>query len=69
MRPLLTSVEQGRLIIAEALPLTSVLQDELQKFQKTIGKRGHTTMAAKTGYDDLVLSVALGVWWMDEQAK
>lgn len=60
---------QGRrLRIAEALPLAAVLRQELENFKVTISLGGHDSYGAgeewRTGnHDDLVLAVALAVWY------
>jgi phage FluMu gp28-like protein len=54
----------GRLRIAEALPLASVLVEELLAFEVRISPRGHDSYAAgrESEHDDLVLALALAVW-------
>ncbi len=59
----------GRLKVAKGLPLADALLDELAGFQEKITARGHDTYAARAGeHDDLVLAVALAVWFADPDA-
>jgi hypothetical protein len=54
----------GELRISEALEETEVLIRELQDFRATVSDTGHWRFGARSGmHDDLVLALALGVWW------
>ena len=56
-------LQTERLKIAEELPLASVLATELQNFQVEISQSGFDSYNARSGaHDDLVLSLALGLW-------
>jgi len=54
----------GELRIAAALGDAGALRDELQDFQRKVSEAGRATYAARTGtHDDLVLSVAIALWF------
>ena len=63
LRPLTTSLERKRLKVAPGLPDAPALQRELLAFQRTLGSGGHVKFAGKGEHDDLVIAVALAVWW------
>ena len=63
LRPLITSLEGGRLKVAPGLPDAPALQRELVAFQRTLGAGGHVKFAGKGEHDDLVIAVVLAVWW------
>jgi hypothetical protein len=51
--------------IAKNLTETPALVNELQNFRATIYESGFTAFSARQGaLDDLVLSLALAVWWL-----
>jgi hypothetical protein len=59
-------LQQGRLQIAEALPLTPILTSELQAFRVKIDPQtAHDSYSAwrERDHDDLVLSLGLCCWW------
>ena len=59
---------ERRLKIAAGLPLRSVLEAELGSFRYRLNPlTSHDSYAAwrEADHDDLVLAVALGVWWAD----
>ncbi len=59
-------LQQGRLQIAEALPLTPILTSELQAFRVKIDPlTAHDSYSAwrERDHDDLVLALALACWW------
>ena len=63
-------LQQQRLQFAEALPLTSVLTQELLTFKVTIDPAtAHDSYAAwrERDHDDLVLALALAVWWGERE--
>lgn len=63
-----TGLQTGRLTIAASLPLADVLIKELLSFKVTIDPRtAHDSYNAwrESDHDDLVLSVAMGVWYRD----
>jgi hypothetical protein len=50
--------------IPKDLPEAGALVTELQNFRATISDAGHATFGARVGaHDDLVLSLALGLWY------
>jgi hypothetical protein len=54
----------GELKIAAALTDGAALRDELKDFQRKVSDAGRATYAARTGaHDDLVLSVAIALWF------
>ena len=61
-----------RLKIAADLPHAQTLTDELRSFRVRIDpKTAHDSYNAETrvgAHDDLVLSVALAVWWREDRA-
>ena len=63
LRPLISSLEGGRLKVARGLPYTDALQRELGAFQRTVGGGGHVKFEGKGEHDDLVIAVSLAVWW------
>lgn len=66
-------LQQGRIKAASQLPEWPVLQRELHGFKARISLSGHVSFAADTadepwrtgGHDDLVLSLALAVWYAE----
>ncbi len=64
VRGLVTAFETGRLKIAKGLPLAGVLMGELRAFQVKVTAKGRDTYAARSSkHDDLVMAVALAVWF------
>ncbi len=64
MRGLVTAFENGRLKIAKGLPLAGALMGELRAFKVRFTAKGRDTYAARSGaHDDLVMAVALAVWF------
>ncbi len=64
VRGLVTAFENGRLKIAKGLPLAGALMGELRAFQMRFTAKGRDTYAARSGeHDDLVMAVALAVWF------
>ncbi len=56
--------ENGRLKIAQGLPLAGALRGELREFQVRFTAKGRDSYAARSGeHDDLVMAVALAVWF------
>ena len=54
----------GTLRIAKALPEASVLVSELSDFRAQFAPTGYARFGAREGaHDDLVLALAIGVWW------
>ncbi|MDQ3253852.1 MAG: hypothetical protein M3R15_08090 [Acidobacteriota bacterium] len=57
------ALQTKRLQIAAQLPEAATLKSKLQNFQLTITKAANDTYEGRTGaHDDLVLSVAVGLW-------
>ena len=64
LRPLISALENDRLKIARGLPAGEAVARELRAFRVGITRRGGTAYGAAAGaHDDLVLAVALAVWW------
>jgi len=64
------TLQGARLQFAEALPLTSVLTSELLNFKVTIDPQtAHDSYSAwrERDHDDLVLALALAVWWGERE--
>lgn len=60
----------GGLKIAKSLPEATNLATELQAFRATITAAGAATFGARAGaHDDLVLALAIGVWWTARREK
>jgi hypothetical protein len=58
-------LEQGRLKIAEGMPLAGVLVQELIDYRVKITKAAHETFGAAAGtHDDLLFAMALGAWFL-----
>ncbi len=52
------------------MPVADALLGELAAFQEKITARGHDTYAAASGeHDDLVLAVALAVWFAEVRGR
>jgi hypothetical protein len=50
--------------IAAGIRAAGALADELKDFQRKVSDAGRATYAARTGaHDDLVLAVAIAVWF------
>lgn len=61
-------IQDGRLRVAEALPLADVLRREMQTFKVKVNtSTGHDSYEhwRDGDHDDLVLSVALAAWWAE----
>jgi hypothetical protein len=60
------SVEQGELRIAENLEEGDTLLEEMRSMRVNVGPTGREKFGATAegSHDDLVLAVALGVWWL-----
>jgi hypothetical protein len=67
MAPLGCALELGRLRLSPGLPVseTEALRRELSKFFRQINGHGHTVMGGKREHDDLVIALALAVWWSE----
>jgi len=54
----------GELRFAAALSGSAAMKDELQDFRRHVGAAGRATYSARQGkHDDLVLAVAIALWW------
>lgn len=61
---LVATAHRGELKVAKSLPLAQVLQQELQDFRVSFTNSGYSKFGARSGkHDDLVLSVAVAIWW------
>ncbi len=65
VRSLAVALECGRLRVAKGIPDAAALMRELTAFTATIGDGGHIRFAGRAEHDDLVVAVALAVWWGD----
>ncbi len=63
LRPLVATMDTGRLKVARDLPEAEALQVELLAFQRRITARGHDAFQGVGEHDDLVIAVALACWW------
>jgi hypothetical protein len=60
----------GELRFAAELRESEALRDELQDFRRHVTTAGRATYQARTGrHDDLVLAVAIALWWATERRK
>lgn len=60
----------GELRIAANLSEASALAEELKDFRRNVTAAGRATYQARTGkHDDLVLAVAIALWWVPERNK
>ena len=58
------ALHTGKLKIAAGLTEAGALADELKDFRRHVTLAGRATFGARVGrHDDLVLAVALAVWW------
>ena len=67
VRALVVAFEAGRLKVARGLRFAGALERELRAFERRISARGHDSYGAvgAGAHDDLVIAVALAVWWAD----
>ena len=63
LRPLITTVENGRLKVAKGIPDAAAFLRELEAFTITAGERGHIRLEGRGEHDDLVIAVTLALWW------
>ena len=56
-------VESGRFKVANGLSGGEALVRDLLKFKREITERGNATFCGDREHDDLVVAVALAVWW------
>ena len=67
------ALQSRRLQVSGQLPLARLLTDELRGFRVSISDTGHARFGNDAGsvrtaeHDDLVLSVALGVWYLERR--
>ena len=67
---LVAAVENDRLQIASGLRYAAALVGELQAFRRQVTGAGRAAYGAETGpHDDLVVAVALAVWWGEKWAE
>ena len=66
----LVTLQQERLKIAESLPLTPVLVDELTAMRLRLSHSGHDSYEPNraNSHDDLVISLAMALWWAEKAA-
>ncbi|MBA3520027.1 MAG: hypothetical protein H0T75_20860 [Rhizobiales bacterium] len=54
----------GELKFSDALADADAMSEELRDFRRKVSDAGRSTYAARVGrHDDLVLAVAIAVWW------
>jgi hypothetical protein len=58
-----TVFERDILKIAAALGQADLMQDELRQFERWSGRGGKLKFGAGAGHDDLVMALAMAVWW------
>ena len=63
VQALVTAIESGRLKVANGIPDARVFLREARDFTVTAGECGHVRFPGRTEHDDLVIAVALVVWW------
>jgi hypothetical protein len=63
-------LHSGELRFAAELGEASALAEELKDFRRHLTAAGRATYQARTGkHDDLVLAVAIALWWGEERRK
>jgi hypothetical protein len=63
-------LHSGQLEIAADLPDLAALKAELQNFRVNFTDAGSMTFAARTGaHDDLVLAVAIALWYAEFRTR
>lgn len=63
-------LHSGELRFAAEIGEASALAEELKDFRRHVTDAGRATYQARTGrHDDLVLAVAIALWWADERPK
>ncbi len=68
VRTLVAAFEGNRLKVAAGLRYAKALTGELQAFQRKVTGAGRAAYGATAGaHDDLVIAVALAVWWAAHQ--
>ena len=63
-------LHSGELKFAAELGEAHTLAEELKDFRRHVGAAGRATYQARAGkHDDLVLAVAIALWWAIERRK
>ncbi len=63
-------VHTGELRVAAELSEASAIAEELKEFRRNVTAAGRATYQARTGkHDDLVLAIAIALWWVPERNK
>lgn len=61
------ALHTGRLRFAKALTDADAMAEELKDFRRKVSDAGRSSYAARTGsHDDLVLAVAIAIWWFNQ---
>lgn len=61
------ALHTGRLRFAAALTDANAMAEELKDFRRKVSDAGRSSYAARTGkHDDLVLAVAIAIWWFNQ---
>ena len=63
VRGLVAAIDSGRLKVAKGLPDGKALVRELLDFKREITRRGNAVFGGDREHDDLVIALALAVWW------
>lgn len=67
---LVVAMQRGELKVAEALPLRSVLEQELSDFESKLLQSGAQSFSAPAGqHDDLIMSTCLALWLLQKTAS
>ena len=65
-----SALHDGSLKVAKRLAETKILVEELEDFQVSFSDTGAARFGARVGrHDDLVLSVAVAMWWAFEAKR
>lgn len=63
-------LNSGELVFADDLAEKEALKDELTNFQRHVTAAGRSTFEARSNkHDDIVLAIALGLWWANERRR
>ncbi len=70
VRTLVQAFEGNRLKVAKGLRHAKALTGELQAFRRKVTGAGRAAYGATAGaHDDLVIAVALAVWWAAQRGR
>jgi hypothetical protein len=61
------ALHSGTLRIAPALAESGTLRNELLDFRRLVSAAGRATWTARSGkHDDIILSIAIALWWLNQ---